>query len=366
MHKMGNIPKINNPIWFFLFLSTFLLSTLAFSDEVTSKGTVLQGKVLSFSSSGVNFETVYGKGTISIPWKNIEAIKTEGPFQVLYGKDKEIDAQVQGLTDGKLMIGESAETGTPVEVATIRSGQPIGPAGISFANRMRSRWRFWSGSFSLGFSLSQSTDFTTGLLVGLKLRRAEGPTRFFFESSYRYETEKLSGEDRHTTENDLRALTRFEYDLPRRLYSFVSGDFEHDTVNELTIRQIPKAGIGYKVWEKKIDETKVNLLQVEAGGAWVYEKFSTGETNSYFSIPFGAFARFYLPHDGRFDFRADYLPAINDWINNYLIRGEASLSMPLTKVTSIVASAIEVYDSIPAPGTTKNSLFFTLGVQLNF
>ncbi len=94
----NNIPKINNPIWFFMFLSTFLLSTSAFSDEVTSKGTVLRGKVLSFSSSGVEFETEYGKGTISIPWKNIEAIKTEGPFQVLYGKDKEIDAQVQGLS----------------------------------------------------------------------------------------------------------------------------------------------------------------------------------------------------------------------------------------------------------------------------
>jgi hypothetical protein len=159
---------------------------------------------------------------------------------------------------------------------------------------------------------------------------------------------------------------RFEYDLSRRLYSFVSGDAEHDEVNELTIRQIAKAGIGYKVWVKKIDETKVNLLQVEAGGAWVYEKFSTGETQNYFSIPFGALGHFYLPHDARFDFRGDYLPAINDWINNYLIRGEASLSVPLTKVISIAASVIDIYDSIPATGTTKNSLFLTLGVQLNF
>lgn len=264
---MGNIPKINNPIWFFMFLSTFLLSTLAFSDEVTSKGTVLRGKVLSFSSSGVEFETEYGKGTISIPWKNIEAIKTEGPFQVLYGKDKEIDAQVQGLTDGKLMIGESAETGIPVEVATIHSGQPIGPAGISFADRMRSLWRFWSGSFILGFSLSQSTVDTTGLLVALKMMRAEGPTRFFLEGSYRYSTEKKSDEDRTTLENDLLGLMRFEYDLSPRLYSFVSGDAEHDEVQQLTIRAIPKAGIGYKVWEKRIDEIKVNSLQVEAGGA---------------------------------------------------------------------------------------------------
>lgn len=60
---------------------------------------------------------------------------------------------------------------------------------------------------------------------------------------------------------------RFEYDLSPRLYSFVSGDAEHDEVQQLTIRAIPKAGIGYKVWEKRIDEIKVNSLQIEAGGA---------------------------------------------------------------------------------------------------
>jgi hypothetical protein len=349
-----------------MFLTTLLLSTLAFADEVTSKGTILQGKVLSFSSSGVQFETVYGKGTISIPWKNIEAIKTEGPFQVLYGKHKEIDAQVRGITDGRLLIGESVEAEIPVEVATIRSGRPIGPTGISFTDRMRSRWRYWSGSFTLGFNLSKSTDDTTGLLVALKLRRAEGPTRFFFESRYRYDTEKLSGENKTTTENELLLLMRFEYDLSRRLYSYVSTDAQHDKVNLLTIRSIPKAGIGYKVWEKKIDETKVNLLQVETGGAWVYERYSTGFTDDYFSIPFGALAHFYLPYNSRFDFRADYLPAFNDWFNNYLIRGEASLSRPLIQVINVVASVIDLYDSTPAEGTSKNDLLFTLGVQLDF
>jgi len=363
---MGYVPKTIKLILFFMFLSTLLLSTLAFSDEVTSKGTVLRGKVLSFSSSGVEFETVYGAGTISIPWKNIEAIKTEGPFQVLYGKDKEIDAQVQGLTDGKLLIGESAQTVIPVEMAKIRSGRPIGPAGISFADRMRSRWRFWNGSFTLGFNLSKSTDDTTGLLVALKLRRTEGPTRFFLESRYSYDTEKLSGEKQTTTENELLVFMRFEYDLSRRLYSFVSIDAQHDKVNSLTIRSVPKAGIGYKVWEKKNDETKVNLLQVETGGAWVYERYSTGFTDKYFSIPFGALGHFYLPYDSRFDFRMDYLPAFNDWFNNYLIRGEASLSRPLLKFINVVASVIDLYDSTPAEGTSKNDLLFTLGVQLDF
>ncbi len=71
--------------WLLIFYCSSLFSTSVFADEVTSKGTVLRGKVLSFSSASVEFETEYGAGTLSIPWENIEAIKTDNPFQVLHG-----------------------------------------------------------------------------------------------------------------------------------------------------------------------------------------------------------------------------------------------------------------------------------------
>jgi len=352
--------------WLLISFFSSLFSTSVFADEVTSKGTVLRGKVVSFSSAGVEFETEYGKGTISIPWENIEGIKTEVPFQVLHGENQEIDAPVLNITDGKLMVGESADTATPIDMATIQSAQPIGAEGLSFAQRMQSRFRFWDGSFILGFSLSQSTVDTTGLLIALKALRNKEPTRFFLEGSYRYSTQKESDEDSTTLENELRGMARLEYDFTPRLYGFASFDAENDKVEDLKIRAIPKAGLGYRLWVQQIDETKENFLQVEAGGAYVYERFYGGDSNDFFSVVFGALAHYYLPYNSVFDLRVDYLPAINDWANDYLIRAEASLSMPLLKAISLVASAIDVYDSTPAENTDENSLFFTLGLSVGF
>lgn len=231
---------------------------------------------------------------------------------------------------------------------------------------MQSRFRYWDGSFIFGFNLSQSTVDTTGLLVALKTARIKAPTRFFLEGSYRYSTQKERGEDSTTLENELRGLARLEYDFKPRLYGFTSLDAENDKIEDLKIRLIPKAGLGYRLWVQQVDETKENFLQVEAGGAYVYEKFYGGDSNDFFAIAFGASAHYYLPYDAIFDFRADYLPAINDWVDDYLIRAEASLSMPLLKAISLVTSVIEIYDSTPAADTDKNSLFFTLGVAFNF
>jgi len=71
----------------------------AAADEVTSKGTVLRGKVVSFSSGGVVFEPEYGKGALVMKWADIEDMKTDKPFQVLHGEDQEAAAPVQGVSD---------------------------------------------------------------------------------------------------------------------------------------------------------------------------------------------------------------------------------------------------------------------------
>jgi len=55
----------------------------AVADEVTSKGTVLRGKVSALSGAGITFSPEYGKGTLAIKWESIENIKTDAPFQVL-------------------------------------------------------------------------------------------------------------------------------------------------------------------------------------------------------------------------------------------------------------------------------------------
>jgi porin len=52
-------------------------------DEITVKGTRLQGRVLEQATNGVRFETIYGSGELLIPYGDIELLKVDGKIQTL-------------------------------------------------------------------------------------------------------------------------------------------------------------------------------------------------------------------------------------------------------------------------------------------
>ncbi len=331
----------------------------AIADQVTSEGTVLRGKVTALAGSGITFEPAYGKGVLAIKWENIEDLRTDGPFQVLYGEDQEADGPLGGLSAGNLSVG-----GSIVDITTISSGVPIGAAGVSFKDRMRSAWRYWDGNFDVGVNVQQSTTDTTGFLVGFGTVRTKDPTTFTLAASYRYGTEKRQGEPKSTTQDQLQGLIRDEYRFTPRFYGFASGDATYDGIQRLSIRGVPKAGAGYVFWEEQLPDDKRNFLQGEVGPSWVYERYFGGADRDYFAVAFGALAGYYLPYRAHFDWRLDYLPAVDNYTKDYLLRNEASLTAPLIDPISAKFVVRDEYDSQPAAGAKRNSLFLTLGLSL--
>ena len=329
------------------------------ADEVTSKGTVLRGKVSALSGAGITFAPEYGTGTLAIKWENIENVKTDAPFQVLYGDGEESDAPLQGFSNGQLLVGA-----TTVDVATIHSGQPIGAGGLSFNDRMRSAWRYWDGNFDVGLNVQQSTTDTTGFLLGFQTVRTHDPTKFTLAASYRYGTQKKTGEAESRTQDELLGLIREDYSFTPRVYGFASGDATYDGIQRLSIRGVPKVGIGYVFWQEKLDEARRNFLQGEVGPAWVYERYFGGFDRDYYAIAFGALAGYYLPYGAHFDWRLDYLPAVDNFTKDYLLRTEAALLAPLIDPISAKFVVRDEYNNQPAAGTKRNSLFLTLGLSL--
>lgn len=230
------------------------------ADEVTSKGTVLRGTVTALTGAEITFSPEYGKGTLAIKWESIENVKTAAPLQVLYGDGQESDAPLQGFSNGKLLVGA-----TTVDVATIHSGQPIGAGGLSFKDRMRSSWRYWEGNLDVGLNVQQSTTDTTGFLLGFQTMRTHDPTKFTLGASYRYGTEKHQGQPRTITQDQLLGLVREDYSFTPRVYGYPSGDATCDGIQRLSIRGVPKVGIGYVFWQEKLDEDRRNVPQGEVG-----------------------------------------------------------------------------------------------------
>jgi hypothetical protein len=336
----------------------------ASADEVTSKGTVLHGKVTSLSGAGISFAPEYGAGTLTIKWADIENITTDGPFQVLYGEDQEVDAPLQGFSDGKLQAGTAT-----IEVKTLVSGFPIGGGGLSFNDRMRNYWRYWDGNFDVGLNVQQSTTETTGFLLGFSTVRTNDPTKLTLGANYRYSTEKKSGESRSVIQDQATGLIRGDYSFTPRIYGFASGDATYDAIQRLSIRGVPKVGAGYVIWEDKLDVDKRNYLQGEAGGAYIYERYfsnSVPRDRDYFAVAFGLLAGYYLPYGAHADWKLDYLPAVNDFTGQYLLRNEAALTLPLMDPISAKFSLLDEYNNRPAANTNHNSLYLAFGLSLGW
>ena len=347
---------------------------VARADQITSKGTVLHGKVNSLSAHDVTFAPEYGAGTLTIKWDDIEDIKTDGPVQLLYGEGEEIDGALQGYSNGAVMIGPQIEGAQMVEVKTIEMGMPIGTEGLTWQDRMRSYWRYWSGEFDIGFNYQNATTDTTGLLINFQTTRKNDPLRLIFGATYRYATQTTHTFDQNTllntsttttTQDYLYGIARAEYDLTARLYAFASGEATYDGIQRLSLRAIPRGGLGYTFWEQKLDADKRNFFSGEVGPSWVYEKYFNPTTEkNYFAIAFGLLAGYYLPYGAHFDGRVSYLPAIDAWTSQYFLHSEASLTMPVYSFISAKFSVIDEYTKPPARDTQSNSLFITFGLSV--
>jgi putative salt-induced outer membrane protein YdiY len=331
------------------------------ADEVRVKGTVLRGKVVTVTTTDVVFETEYGKGSIVIPIEDVEDIQSEASFRIVHGEEGVAEGRLVGIRDGKLLVGEEATTASLVDPNVIVVTHAAADYDQPLLGTLRRQFELWSGSFDLGFGLTQATTDTTGFAVGFVTDRKKRPSRITFQTGYRYGTQKQSGDDRSTIENQLVGLLRGEYDVLPRTYVFGSGDAMYDEIQHLSIRAVPKAGLGYRIWE-----AKDGLLQLEMGPSYVYENYFSqyGGTNDYFAVAFGKLLETALPYFGStFRWRTDYLPAVDDFTGDYLLRTEAALLVPMMDYLSFRLSVANQYDSTPAEDAKHNTLNTSAGVS---
>ncbi len=64
--------------------------------------------------------------------------------------------------------------------------------------------------------------------------------------------------------------------------------------------------------------------------------------------------------------RAEYLPAIDDWQDDYLARAETSIDVPMLQWLAFRLAFADEYDNTPAPGAQRNKFSTTAGFAIRF
>jgi putative salt-induced outer membrane protein YdiY len=332
------------------------------ADRVVVKGTALEGTVVSISSKVVEMKTIYGDGTLKLKLSDVTAIETEGVFHVYHG-DAEATGRAIAVEGETLRVGDALGRGEPVAVGAVVAVQNERPGEGGLFDRLELAYPYWSGNFDLSLNYLDSTVNSLNFATGFALRRDKAPSRFLLGASYyRSTSESSTDDDESVLASELRGFTRYEYDLTPRLFAFGSLEGEHDGVERLSVRAVPKAGLGYKLWQR----AEKSFFAVDAGGAWVYERYFGGDTNDYFGAAFGAQWAYELPYGALWTGRVDYVPSVDDWLGDYIARGETSFLFPLSEHFAFKTTLIDLYDATPAEGAESNSFQTLVGVSVLF
>ena len=333
----------------------------ALSAEIAVKGKDLEGSVVGFTAEGVEFETIYGKGTIVISWADAERLKSDKAFVILYGEEEIVIGRAWGLKDGALLVGDSPETATPIPVEKIYRSLTREKYETSRLERLRVSYRYWNANFDLAFSYTEATTETNAFAVGLEMQRKKKPTDLFLGFYYRYATTQQQGEERVKNEDRLFGRGRLDYDLSDRLFGFGAVSAERDEIQEIKFRTDPNVGLGYRFVKRE------NLIiSGRTGPGYVYQKFFDGQSDDYFTILFGGDLDATLPYDSKLRIRVEYLPSVTDWTENYIVRGGLDWTVPIIGWLDFKFTIFDTYNSQPAPGTQKNSFTTTAGLSFRF
>ena len=136
---------------------------------------------------------------------------------------------------------------------------------------------------------------------------------------------------------------------------------EYDEIQNLSLRTDPVVGVGYRfVQREKL------TISGRTGPGYVYQRYFGGDTEDYFTVLFGGNLEADLPYGSKFRWNAEYLPAVADWKDNYLIRTFADWTMPIIGWLDFKIAVFDTYNNQPAPDTERNSFTTTAGVSFRF
>jgi len=317
--------------------------------------------MVTVTDAHVEFKTDYGSGSIRIKYEDLESLSTERSFLILFGDWGEARGRLLGFEKGYLLVGEEPANATRIRVTTILRTDSVENAD-SPSSRMRRRFRFWHSDVDVGAIFKDSTTHETDVTLAAKTDWRRQPSRLVLETKYRLGTEKSRGESRSKTDNELRGFAKAEYDpTGADFFVYTSHDLEYDEVDSLSLRWIAKVGPGYRIVERASLR-----LQLETGLAYTYESFFGGDREEVPGVAFGAEGRIGLPRNSAIEFRADYIPAVDNWVNDYRIRAEASLAIPINTYLAFKVSVSEVYDETPDENTAQNEVKTGLSLSWRF
>ena len=333
-----------------------MLPLLLIADEATLKnGNHLTGSIVKLDDSKLVLKTDFADD-IKIKWDAVSSISSEHPL-VIQIADKRIEITNIERKDGAIEL--NPRSGQPVEVQAtdIKSLRSQGEQA-TYEKSLRPGLREgWAGGGNFGLALARGNSETLSISTGLNLDRATSTDKTSLYATTVYAKDDIKNS---ITANAIQGGIRYDHNLSKKLFAYVSGDFENNDLQKLDIRSILGAGFGWHAIN-----TAATALDVFGGLSWTHEKYGTGLTNDIFAPSIGEELTHKLSANTVFKEKAFFYPYVTgSQAGDYRFAFDSGLSTKISQWLAWQTTLSDRYVTNPLPGTKGNDLLLSTGLGI--
>jgi hypothetical protein len=296
-------------------------------------------------------------GTITVPWDQVDSVKTDMPLNVVLTSGKEEKSNLS-TTTGKVEI--AGEQVSPADVTVLRdAGEQTTYERLLHPGLTD----LWAGTGTIGFAGTAGNAKTSTFTFGVNAAR---PTNTDKTTLY-FNVIKASAQTNGVTADTAQAVRGglgYSRNLNKKIFLNVFNDYEYDKFQSLDLRVVLGGGVGYNIWKRERSS-----LSAVGGIDWNHEKFDPA--------PMPAFSRssseFYWGDD--YSLKLSTRSTVNqtfrmfDNLSNggqYRVNFDLGATTQLFKWMSWNLSFSDRYLSNPAAGRKTNDVLYTTGFGINF
>jgi putative salt-induced outer membrane protein len=343
------------------FIGGLAATSAARADTVVLKnGDHLTGTVEISDGKDLTFKTDFA-GEIKIQWSTVAELKTEKPIYVVMPDKSTVNGTL--TTDGSNLVVHTAN-GAPVQVpmtgvTVVRSFDQQ----TAYEKTLHpSIFESWAGGASLGFALARGNSETTNLNTAFAADRKTLHDEITVYESSLYSTNDLPGGG--VTANSVVGGVKYDRNITKRIFAFVSADYAHDELQSLNLRQIYSGGLGLHAIN-----TPTTTLDLLAGANYTRETYGSGATQVDRNLAGITLGENFMHKFGKSTTFNEVFYFYPDLSNT----GEYRFSVDAASVTKInkwfgwVMSVSDRYVSDPPiTGTKANDVIFSTGINVSF
>jgi putative salt-induced outer membrane protein YdiY len=319
-----------------------------------NNGDRLSGSIIKSDDTTLVLKTDYA-GEVKLDWSAIREIESTQPLHVTLKNGQSLSGAVSG-TDGRLRVATPSGTSAEADKSEVTSLSPEAAYQESLHPGLLQEW---NGGVTTSFALTRGNSQTKNLALAFTAVRETLHDKFGMYANSVYATNDAPGAVPSTTANAIQAGARYDHDIGKRIFAFVTADFQTDALQGLNLRSVPGGGLGLHVIKNA--DTTLDLL---AGLNYTRENYTTF-TRNFAAASFGEELTHKLHSSTLITQKLDFFPDLSD-------AGEYRANFTFGTVTKISKwlgwqnAFGDIYVTNPPAGKKKNDLLLTTGLNFSF